>query len=341
MKPCCALAFLFGLLVATAAGAQGWIPIEVREGLLTFAARVEGEETRAALNTSAPFSSVDAAFAARVGLGLSGKRQRVASAGGSRVVASEAELEVELFGERVVLRDTPALHHPDTPLLLGAAFLEPFVLQIDYPGSRMRIVARDALPLRERANVPMRAAEGSCSRRGRDLSGDVGAGVSDFARYGFPGLGGARGETPCLPAVKVEFAGGKKAWLLLDTGAAGPLVVSRLFAKRAGWLDSYRRGSQQVADVFGATTTVDMLVLPSVKLGPYELGDVPVAVPAEGERALAPEQTTDRVETGTHVTRGARASGRIGYDALRHFVVTIDLQRKLLQVAQPAKEAAR
>jgi hypothetical protein len=42
------------------------------------------------------------------------------------------------------------------------------------------------------------------------------------------------------------------------------------------------------------------------------------------------------VETGTHVTHGARANGRIGYDALRHFVVTIDLERELMRIERPS-----
>jgi hypothetical protein len=83
-----------------------------------------------------------------------------------------------------------------------------------------------------------------------------------------------------------------------------------------------------------------LLVLPSLRLGPFELGDVPVAVPAESERLFSGRETWARVETGTHVTHGARANGRIGYDALRHFVVTIDLERELMQIAQPKPPSA-
>jgi hypothetical protein len=74
-------------------------------------------------------------------------------------------------------------------------------------------------------------------------------------------------------------------------------------------------------------------------LGPFELGSVPVAVPAEGERLLSGSESWGRVQTGTHVTHGARANGRLGYDVLRHFVVTIDLKRELMQIAAPEKPA--
>lgn len=333
---------LFSWLSAAAVDAQQWIPIEVRGGLLTFPAVVEGVETRAVLNTSAPSSSIDAGFAQRIGLSLSGPRRRISSAhSGSRIVATEAQLDIELFGEKSVLRDTPALHHPDTPLQLGAGFLEPFVLQIDYPNSRIRIFRRSALDLRKQDNVPMRAAAGSCSRnRLSSSSADAASGMGDFSRESFPSRGAIAENTPCLPTVRAEFPGGKKLWLLLDTGASGPIVVSRAIAKSEGWLGAYHRGSSASSDVFGGIVELDMLVLPGLKLGSFELGDVPVAVPAEGERLFSGSEAKARAETGTHVSQGARVSGRIGYDALRHFVVTIDLERELMQVAQPEQLSA-
>jgi hypothetical protein len=148
-------------------------------------------------------------------------------------------------------------------------------------------------------------------------------------------------ETPCLPAVRVGFPGDKELWLLVDTGASGPVVVGRAIAERAGWLAAYRKGGAvESYDVFGKRAQLELLVLPSLRLGPFELGDVPVAVPVEGERLLTGREEWGRVTTGTHVTRGARANGRLGYDVLRHFVVTIDLKRELMQIAQPPKPDA-
>jgi predicted aspartyl protease len=335
------LAFALSALAA-GAGAQEWIPVEVRSGLVTFPVKIEGADARAALNTSATYSSVDAAFAERLGLALSGRPQRVRSAFGSVAqVRSEAELDVELFGAELALRDTPALDHPEAPLQLGAQFLEPFVVQLDYPNARMRLLPRAALDLRKHANVKMRAAEGSCRRGPRqDLGRDMTGGVNDFTRDSFR-ASSPTSDTPCLPAVQVTFPGDKKVWLLLDTAASGPIVVSRQIAQRAGWLEAYRKGSAESHDVFGRRAQLELLVLPSLKLGGFELGDVPVAVPAEGEMLLTGQENWGRVATGTHVTRGARANGRLGYDALHHFVVTIDFERELMQVAQPAKAAPR
>jgi predicted aspartyl protease len=333
------LAFALSLLGSEAA-AQDWIPVEVTDGLVAFPVKIEGRAARAVLNTSATHSSVDAAFASSLGLELSGKRQRIRSAfGGNAVVASEAELDVELFGAKVTLRDTPALDHPAAALQLGAQFLEPFVVQIDYPNARMRLAPRAALDLRKQANVKMRAAEGSCRRGPRqDLGRDMAGNVGDFTREGFASSS-PTSETPCLPTVQVTFPGGKKVWLLLDTGASGPIVVSRQIAERAGWIAAHRKGAIESHDVFGKRARLELLVLPSLKLGGFELADVPVAVPAEGERLLSGQENWGRETTGSHVTRGARASGRLGYDALRHFVVTIDFDRELMQLAQPAKSA--
>lgn len=94
-------------LSALGAGAQEWIATEVRGGMLTLPAVVEGVETTAALNTGAALDSIDAAFAQRIGLTLSGRRQRVTSAySASRSVASESQLDVEPFGETTTLHDT-------------------------------------------------------------------------------------------------------------------------------------------------------------------------------------------------------------------------------------------
>jgi hypothetical protein len=326
-------------LIGNGAVAQEWISVELQGGLVTFPVKIEDAEARAVLNTSAPHSSVDAAFARRLGLELGGKRQRIRSAfGGNALVPSEAELDIELFGAKVALRDTPALDHPEAALQLGAQFLEPFVVQLDYPRSRMRLLPRAALDLRKHANVKMRAAEGSCRRGPRqDLGRDMAGNMGDFTHESFASSS-PTSDTPCLPTVQVVFPGNEKVWLLLDTGAAGPIVVSRPLAQRKGWLEGFRKGSVESHDVFGKRAQLELLVLPSLKLGPFELGDVPVAVPAEGERLLSGQENWGRVTTGTHVTRGARANGRLGYDALRHFVVTIDFDRELMQLARPAQE---
>ena len=326
---------------ATATSAQEWLPIEVRDGRLTFPAVVEGIETRAVLNTGATINSIDSAFASRAGLTLSGARQRIGSAhAAAATVASEAQLDVRLFGSDLVLKNTPALDHPDAPLALGAGFLEPFVVQIDFPGSRMRILPRKALDLKELSNVPMRAAEGTCRRPRSSNPATAGSGFNDFS-LARTGLDGATAPNlPCLPSVRVTLAGEKDLWLLLDTGAAGPVIVSRAVAKSEGWLTAYRTGSAQSSDAFGRIAEIDLLTLPSLRLGPFELADVPVAVPAEGERLQTGRESWGRVETGSHVTSGARANGRLGYEVLRHFIVTIDLKRKLVQVERPLKEGA-
>lgn len=307
----------FLALWASAAPAQ-WIPIDVRDGAVTFPVVVEGVETTAALDTSSSVNSVDAAFAERIGLSLSGPRYQMSSAYlGGKIVPSEAQLDVQIFGVKVVLKDTPAMVHPSAPLLIGVDFLRDFVLQIDYPGSRMRILPRSAIDLAEQENVPLRDSEGTC----------------DTAReFGFVGRG------TCPPAVQVVFPGDEKIWLLLDTGATGPIVLNRLVAKRHGWLTAYRKGTASSVDALGKVIETEMLVMPSLRLGPFELGDVPVAVPSEEFRVLTGRGGWGRVETGTHIMRGARANGLLGYDVLRHFVVTIDYERELLHVAPPAPE---
>lgn len=63
-------------LSAAAASAQEWVPIDVRDGLLTFPAVVEGVKVTAALDTGTGINSIDAAFVEKIGLLLSGPRYR-------------------------------------------------------------------------------------------------------------------------------------------------------------------------------------------------------------------------------------------------------------------------
>jgi hypothetical protein len=169
----------------------------------------------------------------------------------------------------------------------------------------MRVLSRKSIDLDDYDNVPMRRAE-----RTTDA------------------------------AIQVVFPGDKKLWLLLDTGATGPILLYRGVAEREGWLGAYGRGHSAASDILGKVAELEMLVIPALRVGPFELGDVPVAVPSEGERLFAGRERWARVQTGTHITRGARASGLLGYDVLRHFVVTIDYDRELIHLApQPQPRA--
>ena len=80
----------------------------------------------------------------------------------------------------------------------------------------------------------------------------------------------------------------------------------------------------------GKTTTIKMLVgllAPSagkITVGPYELENVLVSIPAAGQDPELFEKTT---EIGTRISSRQASAGLLGYEILQHFVVTVDYHR--------------
>ena len=223
----------------------------------------------------------------KAGLSLAGRRYAIRGTGSTDdIVGSVSSLPIKLFGIEFKLQDVPALPH-DEELLIGAGFLKAFVLQLDYPNKRMRLITHDSVDLSKVANVPLRLEESS----GR-------------------------------PAIQVTIDG-KNRWMLLDTGASGPIMVRRLIAEDADWIERFQRADASIVDINASVTNMDLLVLPSVVIGPFELADVPVMIPAEGEGINISGVRESGPRNDSNIRKGVRVSGIVGYEILRHFVVTM------------------
>lgn len=293
------------LACSAQAGVSKWVPLELHAGQLLFPVEIDGHAGRAMLDTGAQGNSVSQTFVEKAGLKLWGRKYRIEGVVSSaEFVSSVSSLPVSLFGIRFDLADVPAMPHDEYELTIGAGFLKAAVLQLDYPNLRMRLITHDAIDLSKAANLPLRLEQGSG-----------------------------------LPAVEVEIDGTKR-WMLLDTGNAGPIVMRRLIAQEGDWIARFKRAEGSAIDVNAATANLDILVLPSVKLGPFELEDVPIAIPAKGEPIRISGARSARAEQDTRIKRGVRVSGIVGYEVLRHFVVTVDYDRQKAHVALPAEEPA-
>ena len=102
----------------------------------------------------------------------------------------------------------------------------------------------------------------------------------------------------------------KKHWMLVDTGNNGPIILNpQRFTVTDGTLGS---GS----GIFEKNMPLLRSELPRVKIGPYVLEDVPVAVPISGKHNL-------------------REGGILGYDVLRHFVLTADFLKGRIHLGLP------
>lgn len=284
------------------AGVTAWVPLEIRDGKVLFPVEVGGVSGHAVFDTGSQGNSVSSALVERAGLALAGRRFSITGIGSKdEIVSSVSSLPIKLFGIDFKLQEVPALPH-DEALIIGAGFLKASVLQLDYPNSRMRLITHDSVDLSKVANVPMRLEAGSG-----------------------------------LPAVQVTIDG-KDRWMLLDTGNTGPIVMRRLVASESNWIERFKRADAAVVDINANVSSMDLLVLPSIVIGPFELADVPVMIPAVGEGINISGVRGAGAVKATRIQKGVRISGIIGYEVLRHFVATIDYDRQKFHIAAPPEE---
>jgi hypothetical protein len=114
--------------------------------------------------------------------------------------------------------------------------------------------------------------------------------------------------------------------------------VRRLIAQEGDWIERFRRADAAMIDINANVSNMEVLVLPSVVIGPYELADVPVVIPAQGESINISGFRESGPRDDSNLRKGVRASGVVGYEVLRHFVVTIDYDREKMHLAVPAEE---
>ena len=132
------------------------------------------------------------------------------------------------------------------------------------------------------------------------------------------------------PIVKVDLNGEKNAWLILDTGNNGGLFLKRTMATDSKWLESYGSQSSLIAGA-NHIGTVDNFRLPEVKFGPFTIENVQVSVPAEGQT----ESVSGQDQVSFSRIKGKNIKGLVGYDVLKHFVLTIDYKSGHLHVGLP------
>ncbi|MEM7001462.1 MAG: signal protein PDZ [Pseudomonadota bacterium] len=292
----------FGLLVILLASAHGegegqssqWFPLDIEHGNVRIATKVGGVPGYSLLDTSASLHSINKHFIAAHELDLrSIGFSYVRGINNSKQRRRVGKVAVQMLGTVIDLRTITELDlgPEDIQIKFGAPFFESFIVQLDYPNQRMRLLDRGSMDLNKHKNVQ--------SRR-------------EF-RVG-------------SPMVKVNLDGGESVWLTLDTsngyGNDRGIVIERNVAARAGWLNNLPIRESQLMDVHGDAMRLEQFSLPSLKIGPYELGNVSVSVPALGERALRFKRETT---SGTNIkSTGRKSKGYISYDVLKHFVLTID-----------------
>ena len=276
-----------------------WLELKIENGHISIPITISGVETKAILDTGSQINALNRAFRNKHELRFgTGQNYKLRGVHGEETVNSFNQVPVNLFGAEMKLDGLAdiSLGHHTTGLLLGAGFLEQFVLQIDYPNKRIRFVTHGTLKMSKLQNIDFQLQKGSA-----------------------------------MPIVRIGLGQDKSAWVLFDTGSNGGLLLNKAMADSMGWHDTL--ATEQTASV-GVTSHVAVMNnyrIPEVQFGPYLLEHVLVSVPADDSRIMLPDQ---HKELGTNI-RGKKIQGILGYDVLQHFLITIDYKNGYAHIGLP------
>ncbi len=298
------LIVLFGLLAGGAANAAAtsWFEFDDSGGQVEFDIVIDGVPARAMLDTGANINGINKAFLE--------SHTREFQRGGTIEVQGVVDrtrerrvngVPVTMFGAEMELTRLVPGHFGDADILLGVGFFNNFIVQIDYPNNRIRLIDRDSLNLKKSANVRMKHEDGSE-----------------------------------LPMIQVELNNEVKVWLTLDTGNSGGILLERKVADHRGWLEKFEVGEGRSRGFTGDVVAVQSFNLPTMTLGPIELADVVITVPSLRNTMEIGNSRGEMVHDGSNFRRFQQnAGGILGYDVLKHFIVTIDYKGRKLHLAIP------
>jgi hypothetical protein len=280
------------------AGVTPWVDFSLENGHVKIPASVTGIESKAILDTGATLNGLNPRFINKHQLSFDkGGKTRVKGVYGIEDKTTYNNVPVNIFGINTEIDDAVEINlgSHENSLLFGAGFFRQFVMQLDYPNHKMRLITHDAVDLGKMENIKMEKQKGSG-----------------------------------MPIVEVGLSGGKSIWLILDTGNNGGMVIKRSIAQKMGWLDDLERNSEVSRGVNKSAAT-ESFRIPWLKFGPYEMENVLVNIPGEGETANLESQFE---VTGTRI-KGRRVQGLIGYDVLKHFLITIDYKNGHAHIGLP------
>jgi len=283
------------------AGASAWVPVEIRDGMVLMDITVNGEPAKAQLDSGSTHNGVSQAYLdSHQGEYTRGRWIELQGLKEDYETNEINGLVVGMFGAETDLNNLWPMHVEGADIIIGVPFFEQFVVQIDYPGKRIRIADHKSLDLRKYSNVEMKWSTSSLS-----------------------------------PMIRVDLNGEFDAWLDLDTGNKGGILMPRKKAANLGWLDRYQLADGKIVGMSGESADTESFAIPAVTLGPFELENVAVAVPAEGEHLYLSTRRSIENSTGTRIKKGRKSDGLLGYDLLRHFIVSIDYKRELVNIDVP------
>jgi hypothetical protein len=233
------------------------IPIQITAGHIVAPITVRGQAQQAVLDTGAPRTLIDEAYAESLGMGP-GWLARLTGQGRGKAngvdVQSIRTDDIAIAGwswpASVGMTDLGVLaRHDLPPVILGADFFEQWVVELDFDAKRM------ILHPREDFQGPLHAVMLPVS--GKDH------------HYTVP--------------VSIEGAAPRAAHI--DLGAQNPLMLDQAYAASVGVLDG-RRISSQPYTALGTHGMEGLTAVREVQLAAFVIRDVPTSLPPQQDRVF-------------------------------------------------------
>ena len=280
------------------ASVSAWLDVEIIGGHIHVPITVQDVQGTAILDSGAELHAINTNLinTERFGAGASVKLAG-AYADDKLPRRTVNDVPITLFGTSLKLDGFAEVDLGQSALvILGQPFFDAFVLQIDYPNSRMRIMDRKAVKLHKEKNIRMKKVEGG------------------------------------LPLVQVTVEG-QKTWLTLDTGNSSGILMNRGFAEHKGWLEQFPAIATAGEGMVSAAKLISFQV-PEVQFGPFTVEQALVSVPDKGYNLSQSFNKRLSKTTGTNIKQKT-SKGLLGYDIVKHFVLTVDYKNAVMHVGLP------
>jgi len=288
------LILIFTLFATSAfASDDGWFKAQVKDNYIHVPIKLNGVDTTAIIDTGSTVNYISKSFIAQHGNKLSkGGVTTVPNVWDDNRYQVYNQVPITLFENEFEMDDLIESDIPSGDLVIGMHFFRFFILQIDYPNQRVRMLNRKSVDMAKFNNIDSR------------VEGDNG-----------------------LPIVKLGLNGEKDAWFLLDTATTVGLKIERNLTESRGWLSDFKESRVEIKDL-NRTDEMTQINLPKVQFGPFEIESVKSVVPDKGQSLdLKP-----RYEKDFSRIKGKKLHGTVGYDILKHFVVTIEYQTGFVHI---------
>lgn len=286
------------LTLKCVAGVTDWIDFTLDGGHVKIPATIAGIDTYAILDTGSQINAINKAFTSKNDFTLDkGRKIKVKGAFGIDKKTTYNNVPVTFFGTETEIDNMAEINLGDSTngILFGAPFFNMFVIQLDYPNKKMRLISRDSIDLAKFKNIKIQSQ-----------------------------------KQTGMPIVRVSFPNDEHLWLVFDTGNAGGMMVGRNVAEKMGWLEYIESQSNLIMGA-NSIAKMDSFRIPSLKFGPFELESVLVNIPAEGEKFNLKSQ----YQKAGSMFKGRKVQGLIGYDILKHFLITIDYKSGYAHIGLP------